>query len=88
MKNLLYIAIFILSCLLFSCQPKEEPKAFGSVYGSVIDKKTSKSISNAGVELRPIGTQTVTGSDGLFEFPKVEEGNGYYLYVTIIYLKT
>ena len=75
----LYIIIILsFGALLFtSCKSKEEPKLLGSVYGTVIDKNTSNPIQNAGVELMTNGKmlqKTITGSDGLFEFPKVEAG--------------
>jgi hypothetical protein len=53
----------------------------GSIYGVVTDKATGESIINAGVELKPVGLRTVTGSDGQFEFNEVATGT-YTLYVT------
>lgn len=73
--------IFCAIFLIFSCKREEEPQALGSVCGTVADKTTGEYIRNAGVELRSVGLKAVTGSDGYFEFPKVEEGT-YYLYVT------
>ncbi len=67
--------------ILFSCKKEEEPQALGSLYGIVTDKITGASINNAGVELIQIGLKSVTGSDGHFEFPNIEEGT-YNLYVT------
>lgn len=81
MKNCYRIAVvFSVVILLFSCK-KEEPQVFGSVYGIVTDMATGETVNNAGVELLSIGLKAVTGSDGKFEFPKVEEGT-YQLLVT------
>lgn len=82
MKQIPHILLLIVLAVLFlSCEKEEETQVLGSVCGIVVDKNTGKSIQNAGVELKSSGLKTVTGADGLFEFPKVEP-NTYYLFVT------
>lgn len=46
----------------------------GSIYGVVTDNANGDLIKNAGVELQPVGSKTVTGSDGRYEFTQVEDG--------------
>lgn len=82
MKHLVYnIFCCYIILLLVSCEKKIEVVEYGSIYGTVVDKNTGSSLQNASVELQNIGLKTVTGSDGQFEFSKVEEGK-YTLHVT------
>lgn len=75
-QQILYILLFPTMFLLVpSCKDKSGiEKELGSLTGSVVDKYTSKNVKNAAVELLPIGLKAITGEDGYFEFPKVEEG--------------
>lgn len=61
-----------------ACKEKELP---GEIAGVVTDQATGESIKTAGVELRPIGLKTVTGTDGQYGFIELEPG-GYKLYIT------
>lgn len=80
-KKLFYITYLFCILVFFSCEKKDSSNQIGSIYGAVTDKYTSKNIKNAAVELQPIGLKAITGEDGYFEFPKVEEG-AYELSVT------
>lgn len=66
----------ILSCILAlavvfgGC---EKPHS-GSIYGVVTDNANGDLIKNAGVELQPVGSKTVTGSEGQYEFTQLEDG--------------
>ncbi|MCM1555826.1 MAG: carboxypeptidase regulatory-like domain-containing protein [Bacteroides sp.] len=81
MKKILYITITLGICLLavIGCKKKEEFP--GAIYGIVTDKASGEPIRSAGVELQPLGTKTVTGSEGQFEFAKLNPGV-YMLNVT------
>ncbi|MBQ9439922.1 MAG: carboxypeptidase regulatory-like domain-containing protein [Paludibacteraceae bacterium] len=78
---------YIVFCLelvvcVYSCKKGEDlHAALGSVYGTVVDKITGEPVGNADVELSPTGLKHTTGSDGTFEFTKVEAGK-YNLIVT------
>ncbi len=80
-----YIYQIVLILLLFgyfcSCDKTNELNVTGSLYGSVTDKATGGPVKYAKVEIMQTGMSVITGSDGLFEFPKVEAGI-YNLYVT------
>ncbi len=69
--------------ILWSCSSKDdEPSAYtGSIYGAVTDFTTGEPIANANVSLRPGGETTLTGSDGIYEFLNVADGN-YSVVVT------
>lgn len=76
-KNLLlYIVIII---LLAGCKKNESstnvesPK--GSIYGCVTDYATGEPVRNANVQLRPSGETTLTGSDGIYEFKDINDGD-------------
>ena len=82
MKHLfsIFTAVFAVLAFLVNCGGSES-KEPGSIYGVVTDKATGEPIKNAGVELKPVGLQTVTGSDGQFEFNEVAVGT-YTLFAT------
>ena len=60
---------------------KQSPLTQGSIYGTVTDLVSNEPIANANVSLRPGGETTLTGSDGLYEFLNVADGN-YSITVT------
>ena len=47
----------------------------GSIHGCVTDYATGNPVHNANVQLRPTGETTLTGSDGMYEFPDLKDGN-------------
>ncbi len=75
MKKQLIVALLLIAstAIWFGCKDKEEEYT-GSISGIVTDKATGEPIKNAGVELKPSGKNTVTGSDGQFEFVEIELG--------------
>ena len=82
MKRFLYFACIACGLVFFaSCDKKDKNQQSGSIYGVVTDKTSGEPIKNAGVELQPGGTKTITGEDGHYEFANVSEGS-YYLMVT------
>ncbi|GHT13896.1 hypothetical protein AGMMS4956_10810 [Bacteroidia bacterium] len=79
MKNILYFAVA--AALVFCGCKKEVKTATGSIYGVIADKATGEPVKSAGVELQPIGSKTVTGSEGQYEFANLAAGD-YTLSVT------
>lgn len=76
---LLIVALLLfLGSILTCCKPESMP---GSIFGTVIDKSTTRPVSGAGVKLLPNGLNAVTGTDGTFEFKQIDPGE-YNLYVT------
>lgn len=75
MKKLVFVAMLLIVSIAiwFGCKDKEEEYT-GSISGIVTDKATGEPIKNAGIELKPSGKNTVTGSDGQFEFVEIELG--------------
>lgn len=74
-KNLLYLSYLIGIALCFaSCEKAKEPE-LGSIYGCVTDFATGDPVYNANIQLQPTGESTRTGSDGLFEFLDLEDGD-------------
>lgn len=75
MKKQLFVALLLIAsaAIWTGCKDKEEEYT-GSISGIVTDKATGEPIKNAGIELKPSGKNTVTGSDGQFEFVEIELG--------------
>lgn len=74
---LLLIAIV---CFIFvGCKKKDneisDNETKGSIYGTVTDLATGNPVRNANVQLRPGGETTLTGSDGMYEFLDVANGD-------------
>ena len=80
MKKSLYLLLgLLLVCGIYqACALEDLP---GSIYGTVVDKATGEPIKSAGVELSPSGLNTVTGSEGQFEFTELDPGK-YTLIIT------
>ena len=78
MKKIFYFIMAI--ALLCGCESPEEEK-LGRIHGTITDKATGELIRSAGVQLNPIGIQTVTGNDGQYEFTDLKAGD-YTLQVT------
>ncbi len=71
----------MLTILLWLGCTKNPGEAKGSIYGYVTDFANGKSVANANVILRQTGESTLTGSDGMYEFLDVSDGN-YSIKVT------
>lgn len=70
MKNYL----FVLSLVLFaSCSPVTYD-VFSTITGTVVDEQTKDPINGVSVILSPSGKNSITGSDGYFEFQDLEAG--------------
>lgn len=84
MKQTIFFALLLLSfTLLVSCEKKDkaESTAQGAIYGVITDFATGNPVYAANVQLRPSGETTLTGSDGTYEFPNIEDDN-YSITVT------
>ncbi|MBR4532265.1 carboxypeptidase regulatory-like domain-containing protein [bacterium] len=83
MKHLfsILIAVFAVLAFLISCGGSEGTSDSGGISGYVTEVATGEPITNAGVELIPLGWKTVTAADGSFEFSDISEGS-YHLLVT------
>lgn len=80
MKKQLYnFAYFLCICgvLCNSCSTPSNNITIeeGSIYGVITDFATGEPIHNANVQLRPSGETTLTGSDGMYEFLDIPDGN-------------
>ena len=81
MKTNCRLLLVALACLAaFACD-REEEELPGTLYGVVTDKATGEPIRSAGVELSPVGSKTITGTEGQFEFTELTPGQ-YTLLVT------
>ncbi|MDR2835037.1 MAG: carboxypeptidase-like regulatory domain-containing protein, partial [Bacteroidales bacterium] len=67
MRKIIYLVLA--ATLVFSGCKKDELS--GGIYGVITDKATGEPIRNAGVQLNPLGTKTVTGSEGQYEFTEL-----------------
>ena len=74
MKKLVFISLLLIASVTIWFGCKEDKEYTGSISGIVTDKATGEPIKNAGIELKPSGKNTVTGSDGQFEFVEIELG--------------
>ncbi len=66
-----YLMLLFLCVAVCGCKEENSP---GLIYGTVTDFATGEPVSNANVMLRPNGGATLTGSDGIYEFLEVPEG--------------
>jgi hypothetical protein len=80
MKRIFYLAIAA-TLILGGCAEEPEKETTGSIYGVITDKATGEPVKSAGVQLNPVGTKTITGSEGQYEFPELKAGE-YSLLVT------
>jgi hypothetical protein len=80
-KIYIFIAIALFLCSCSSSNDNGNGNGTGTIYGEVTDKVTGVRLSDANVILRPLGTATLTGSQGRYEFTNVEAGT-YFLTVT------
>ena len=66
--------LFVLSLVLFaSCSPVTYD-VFSTITGTVFDEQTKDPIDGVSVILSPSGKNSITGSDGYFEFQDLEAG--------------
>jgi hypothetical protein len=83
MKKTLYLVI--IAMLVYGCAEDKESgggdEATGGIYGVITDKATGEPIRSAGVHLNPTGINTVTGSEGQYEFVELKAGD-YTISVT------
>lgn len=74
MKKTLSVAL--LALLLVSCaKPINESQGTGNIIGTVADKTTGEFVPTVNVNLSGFGNQTVTGSDGSFQFNNLGPGS-------------
>ncbi|GHS87626.1 hypothetical protein FACS1894201_08910 [Bacteroidia bacterium] len=66
--------------LLSTCKKPEVPVP-GSIYGVITDKATGEPIKSVDVQLKPLGLNTVTGTEGQYEFADLKAGS-YTINVT------
>lgn len=77
-KDLYVIAITMFVNFFLACENhnfEDTSTKQGSIYGTVVDFSTGEPIHNANIQLRPSGETTLTGSDGMYEFIDIPEGN-------------
>lgn len=70
-----FIGITLFSGLYFISCTEDEPEVFGNIHGFVSDASTRQHLSGASVSLNPRGKKMVTGSDGRFEYNRLEAGS-------------
>lgn len=69
--------LFLLISFLFSfisCEEKVEIPKVGSVHGIVTDKVSGEPVSGASITISPLGKSTTTGTDGRYEYNKIDVG--------------
>lgn len=73
------VLIIIISLIIVGCKKTDNTSGVsvskGSIYGVVTDYLTGQPVQNANVQLRPSGATTLTGSDGMYEFLDVDNGD-------------
>lgn len=68
----LLLPIFLIAIVLFpGCTDVVET---GTLYGVVTDMITGECVADATIVLQPSGLQTTSGTDGWYQFPKIEAG--------------
>jgi hypothetical protein len=74
MKHILYFAIAAALIISAGCK-RDAAEKTGSIYGVITDKATGEPIKSASVQLNPLGTKYITGSDGQYEFADLKVSN-------------
>jgi hypothetical protein len=72
MKKIIYLAMAAM--IMCGCAKKGDGDGTGGIYGVITDKATGEPVRAAGVQLNPLGTKTVTGDDGHYEFTDIDAG--------------
>lgn len=70
-KPIFFYTIFLVLTLL--CQGCKN-ETTGTLYGVITDSRTGEPVKEANVELSSVGLQTLTGSDGWYQFSEVKSG--------------
>ena len=74
-KYALFLIIIICgACINISCTDEPDLDLYCTINGQVTDAKTGEPIKAASVVLTPGGMTTVSGSDGTFEFTRLDAG--------------
>lgn len=69
-------AVMVIGSLVwYGCTKDGDEDLLGTIYGTVTDYATGQPVANANVSLRPGGETALTGSDGIYEFVDVEDGD-------------
>lgn len=72
-KYALYLIIIICgACFNISCSDEPDLNLYCTINGQVTDAQTGEPIKAASVVLTPSGMTTVSGSDGTFEFTRLD----------------
>lgn len=79
MKKQLFVALLLIAsaAIWMGCNKEDDPqykKDYGSIIGTITDFATGEPVRNANVQLRPTGETTLTGSDGMYEFKNLPDG--------------
>jgi len=75
MKKVWYLITAVVCLYVCFCNSPTDIDNPGTLHGFVTDKTTAGDyIRDAGVELRPSGEKTVTGSDGRYDFTNLKPG--------------
>lgn len=75
-KHLFYLAGILLVIAGCKNSPTNDVEQYnGSIYGRVTDFATGSPVYAANVQLHPTGETTLTGSDGLYEFIDIKDGD-------------
>lgn len=73
------VFLLIINFIIVGCKKSDNASSDsiskGSIYGVVTDYLTGQPVQNANVQLRPSGETTLTGSDGMYQFLNIEDGN-------------
>ncbi|GHT49006.1 hypothetical protein AGMMS49982_01460 [Bacteroidia bacterium] len=83
MKKIFY-SVMAAALILGGCAEDKETvdgAGTGTIYGVITDKATGEPVRAAGVQLLPLGVNTVTFDDGHYEYPELKPGE-YTLNVT------
>ncbi len=79
MKKQIFVVILLIVsvAILVGCNKENDPQSIknkGSIIGTITDFSTGEPVRNASVQLRPAGETTLTGSDGMYEFKNIPNG--------------
>lgn len=76
-RKIILVVLPLLLMLIDGCSKEENDsqEKNGTIYGRVTDLVTAESIADANVSLRPGGETTLTGSDGMYEFKNLDDGD-------------
>ena len=82
MRRFVFTIVIVSVAVIMGCHKEDtQYEDCVSITGAITDFATGESVKNANVQLRPSGETTLTGTDGIYEFKNLPDGD-YFITVS------